>query len=614
VTPDAVIYRYLQIAQPDIDIELLCALLSADADLLARWLKVLRVPADATALRLRLSELDSTDLDNLAQAQAWSVLPLVGSAHLGMDQWYAVLRASCLAQVLAEHLLPRGTEPDAGEPEQALNIRLRALLGLSGVHLPLDRRLSQLVDFRGASPALLEDAALELRIFAVVDAVEVGRELESAQQLLGLEQDTFAQLAEAAEAKASALLLDLDIDRHSDVDWAERIWLHQQIAVVTAGFVHCRSLESLVELHQLASRSLFAKPPLMLVQTEPNGPMALLADAAISIRQDNQASAVASCLRNASGAAISDAADLAVVDRQLMRELDCDSAYVVPLSTSEPAAAMVVATDDDTEADTAAEMYATQLGSYLRGLDAESAADSDPQSSMLEEFKAREHRRLREIVHEANNPLSIVHNYLHILELRLQHEPEAVEQLEMIAAELRRAGQVIAQARDVPDEVELETAAPGEMIRVDLGEWATRMAELHSGFASEHGVPLHASIPDHDVVIETDQDKLTQVVTNLVKNAIEACGPGDEVLLGVRAGVYRDGRVGAEVFVEDTGPGLNDEVLENLEGAKRSSKGGDHQGLGIQVAFKLAEELEGALDVRTESGQGTTFSLFLPIR
>jgi signal transduction histidine kinase len=125
---------------------------------------------------------------------------------------------------------------------------------------------------------------------------------------------------------------------------------------------------------------------------------------------------------------------------------------------------------------------------------------------------------------------------------------------------------------------------------------------------------LHASIPDHDVVIETDQDKLTQVVTNLVKNAIEACGPGDEVLLGVRAGVYRDGRVGAEVFVEDTGPGLNDEVLENLEGAKRSSKGGDHQGLGIQVAFKLAEELEGALDVRTESGQGTTFSLFLPIR
>ena len=606
MTPDAVIYRYLQIAQPDIDIELLCALLSADADLLARWLKVLRIPADATALRVRLSDLDADELDNLAQAQAWSVLPLVGSAHLGMDQWYAVLRASCLAELLADHLLPRGTE--------TLNIRLRALLGVSGIHLPLDRRLSQLVDFRGASPALLEDSALELRIFAVVDAVEVGRELELAQQLLGLDQDTFAQVAETAEAKASALLLDLDIDRHSDVDWAERIWLHQQIVIVTAGFAHCQSLESLVELHQLASRSLFAKPPLMLVQTEPNGPMTLLADAAISIRPENQASAVASCLRNANGAAISDAPDFAVVDRQLMRELKCDSAYVVPLSTSEPAAAMVVATDDDTEADTAAEMYATQLGSYLRGLDAEPASDPDPQSSMLEEFKASEHRRLREIVHEANNPLSIVHNYLHILELRLQHEPEAVEQLEMIAAELRRAGQVIAQARDVPNEVELETAAHGEVRSVDLGEWATRMAELHSGFASDHRVPLHTSVPDQDLVIETDQDKLTQVLTNLVKNAIEACGPGDEVLLGVRAGVYRDGRVGAEVFVEDSGPGLSGEVLENLEGAKRSSKGGDHQGLGIQVAFKLAEELEGALDVRTESGQGTTFSLFLPIR
>ena len=111
----------------------------------------------------------------------------------------------------------------------------------------------------------------------------------------------------------------------------------------------------------------------------------------------------------------------------------------------------------------------------------------------------------------------------------------------------------------------------------------------------------------------TEQDKLTQITSNLLKNAIEACEAGDEVLMGVRAGVYRDGRLGVEVYVEDTGPGLTNEVLQNLTVAKQSTKGDGHQGLGMQVAFKLAAELDGALDVRTELGQGTTFSLFLPL-
>ena len=81
----------------------------------------------------------------------------------------------------------------------------------------------------------------------------------------------------------------------------------------------------------------------------------------------------------------------------------------------------------------------------------------------------------------------------------------------------------------------------------------------------------------------------------------------------MRSGVVRDGHVGVEFFVEDTGSGLSDDVLQNLTAAKRSTKGGDHQGIGLQVAFKLTAELGGALDVRTEAGQGTTFSLFLPL-
>ena len=59
-------------------------------------------------------------------------------------------------------------------------------------------------------------------------------------------------------------------------------------------------------------------------------------------------------------------------------------------------------------------------------------------------------KRLREIVHEANNPLSIIHNYLHILELRLKDYPETHEQLRLIAAEIRRTAAIFKRVVEFP--------------------------------------------------------------------------------------------------------------------------------------------------------------------
>jgi sensor histidine kinase regulating citrate/malate metabolism len=54
-------------------------------------------------------------------------------------------------------------------------------------------------------------------------------------------------------------------------------------------------------------------------------------------------------------------------------------------------------------------------------------------------------------------------------------------------------------------------------------------------------------------------------------------------------------------------------VLERLADPKESSKGGDHAGLGLHIVHRLVGELGGNLDVRTAAGQGTSFSLFLPL-
>ena len=54
-------------------------------------------------------------------------------------------------------------------------------------------------------------------------------------------------------------------------------------------------------------------------------------------------------------------------------------------------------------------------------------------------------------------------------------------------------------------------------------------------------------------------------------------------------------------------------VLERLADPKETSKGGDHAGLGLHIVHRLVAELGGNIDVRTATGQGTSFNLFLPL-
>ena len=105
MTPETVIFRYLEAAnrQP-LSVESFVRVLSSDADLLGRWLTLTALPADPARLNQTVAALSPDELRNLAQAQAWAVLPIAGSARLGLDQWQAVLRSAIFGELLAEEL------------------------------------------------------------------------------------------------------------------------------------------------------------------------------------------------------------------------------------------------------------------------------------------------------------------------------------------------------------------------------------------------------------------------------------------------------------------------------------------------------------------------------
>jgi signal transduction histidine kinase len=148
--------------------------------------------------------------------------------------------------------------------------------------------------------------------------------------------------------------------------------------------------------------------------------------------------------------------------------------------------------------------------------------------------------------------------------------------------------------------------------RVDLNDIARNVIELSRGRAETARVVTTLLLFEGGVPVVSDRDRIIQVMTNLVRNAIEAMPDGGALHVATFSGVYRAGRAGVEFSIRDEGPGLPPAVLERLYEPKTSSKGGDHAGLGLHITARLVTELEGAIDVRTAVGRGTAFSVYLP--
>jgi len=129
--------------------------------------------------------------------------------------------------------------------------------------------------------------------------------------------------------------------------------------------------------------------------------------------------------------------------------------------------------------------------------------------------------------------------------------------------------------------------------------------------ALEVNVELEEGLPS----VATDRAKLAQVLLNLVANAIKFTPDGGRVTLAAHRGV--DGSV--EIAVTDTGIGISATELPHIfdefrqvDGSSSRTYGG--AGLGLAVVKKLTELLSAKVRVESSSGEGSTFTVWLPAR
>jgi signal transduction histidine kinase/HD-like signal output (HDOD) protein len=303
-----------------------------------------------------------------------------------------------------------------------------------------------------------------------------------------------------------------------------------------------------------------------------------------------------------------DAPALGLAEEQLFRILGTDSLVCVPLVAGARCLGVMIGgvaawqVPSCQRRERFMQSFGAQAASAL-----ETALSERGQAHRQLAHVAEEYREAsRRVVHEVNNPLSIIKNYLSVLDGKLAKREPVVGEMSILNEEIDRVGQLINGLAD------LQPSDAGGA--TDVAKVAEDVLRL---FRATDFVPpsvqLSVSMQGEPCEIEGDADVLKQILVNLIKNAVEAMPGGGKIELINRGHVNRDRTLYLELVVSDNGPGLSAEVLANLFSAVRSTKEGAHRGLGLSIVHGLVKKINGLISCRSGRA-GTTFEILLPAR
>ena len=218
---------------------------------------------------------------------------------------------------------------------------------------------------------------------------------------------------------------------------------------------------------------------------------------------------------------------------------------------------------------------------------------------------------LANLVHELGRPLGALRSAIHALSSGAAHDPQLLQDLNLgMDAETARLQNVLEDLAHLHDQV----LGGLEMKRepLALNEWLPQALAPWQAAAQEKHLRWSAEIPANLPTVQADPERLSQVVGNLLSNAIKYTPSGSQVC--VAAG-QQDGYV--FIRVADDGPGIPPDEQEKIfapfyrgEQRRRIKQG---MGLGLTIARDLAIAHDGRIEVDSAPGQGSRFTLWLPV-
>lgn len=238
-----------------------------------------------------------------------------------------------------------------------------------------------------------------------------------------------------------------------------------------------------------------------------------------------------------------------------------------------------------------------ELGELARAINAMAAA--------LERSRGLEQQFLLSVSHDLRTPLTSIRGYAEAI--ADQATPDAQAAARIILGESGRLERLVADLLDLAKldarQFRLHPAT------VDLAERAERAVDGFRREADEAGITLELHRPDDPVPAVADPDRLTQVIANLVENALKYADGRVRVLVS--------GEGGPQVEVVDDGAGIDPtdqpHVFERLyQSGQQPRRKEAGSGLGLAIVSELVEAMHGTVEVRSAPGLGTRMVVCLP--
>ncbi len=311
---------------------------------------------------------------------------------------------------------------------------------------------------------------------------------------------------------------------------------------------------------------------------------------------------------------------LAVSDTQVIRLLESEGLYCIPIiAKGKGIGSMALAADESMAAVLNRNQGLLRLFSRQAGTCLETIGFYQGYASDLNDKKMEAYATLTDkVIHEINNPIAIIKNYIDSLSLKLPDKHPAQEELSVVGEEILRVSSLLEGLSS------FSRPKIGGFEMVDINQVCGRVLEiLKKSLLLPRQISLQVQMDPGIPAIKTDVNGVKQVLINLIKNAAEAMENGGKIKLHTRI-LPGSSRVlidekrrlpgTVEIQIKDNGPGIPARIRERLFEPYNSSKSGEkNSGLGLSIVHSLVKELGGTITCKSKKGRGTCFSVHLPL-
>lgn len=215
------------------------------------------------------------------------------------------------------------------------------------------------------------------------------------------------------------------------------------------------------------------------------------------------------------------------------------------------------------------------------------------------------------VAHEVNNPLSGILTYAKLLrkwvasgQAAHEKQEEAMQCLELIAAESRRCGDLIKNL------LSLSRTAPMNVQSTDIHAVIDRCLLLVRHQLQLVGIELQLNLAKDLSLVACDAAQMEQVFLALIMNAIDAMPRGGTLWIETR---LSNDETEVNIQVRDDGAGIAPDILPHIfEPFMTTKENGRGVGLGLAISRGIVERHHGSIEVASDMGRGTTFTVTLP--